>query len=261
MGAPGSLLDLALTLHPAHPAAHQDQQALLASRLGYAEVWLPVDAAFGFPGPARLDGLAQVAGATRLGLLVSGSEPEVVRGLLRLVAGAGADALVELVGVAAGPALVHAVGGQQAWRARVRLPTFDPTAAGTVVAAPTRPDSLTGIAVAAAQRAAAGLTPADHPVVAALPASIGRTWNEAEARAGRDPRFAAGFAGSAGEDPRRSGLFGTYEQAQSQVLELAAAGADGLRVTVPDEVDVADLLAQVRSVVVGATPVLHARRG
>jgi hypothetical protein len=30
---------------------------------------------------------------------------------------------------------------------------------------------------------------------------------------------------------------------------------------VRDEVDVADLLAQVRSLVVGATPVLHARRG
>jgi hypothetical protein len=258
MPAPGTLLDLALTLHPAHPATRQDQQALLASRLGYAEVWLPVDAAFGFPDPARLDGLAQAAGATRLGLVVSGNEPGVIGGLLRLTTGAGAAALVELTDVAAGPALVHAVGGPQEWRARVRLPAFDPTAAGTVIAAPTRPESLTGVAVAAAQRAAAGLTAAEHPVVAALPASIGRTWNEAEARAGRDPRFAA--AGESGDDPRQSGLFGTYEQAQTQVLELAAAGADGLRVTVPDEVDVADLLAQVRSIVVGATPVLHARR-
>jgi hypothetical protein len=257
----GILLDLALTLHPAHPAGRQDQQALLASRLGFAEVWLPVDAAFGFPSPARLDGLAQAAGATRLGLVLTGREPDVIGGLLRLTAGAGADALIELVGVGSGPALVHAVGGAEAWRARVRLPAFDPTAAGTVVTAPTRPESLTGIAVAAAQRAAAGLTAGAHPVVAALSASIGRTWNEAEARAGRDPRFGTGAAsGDAAGDPRRSGLFGTYEQAQTQVLELAAAGADGLRVTVPDEVDVADLLAQVRSVVVGATPVLHARR-
>jgi hypothetical protein len=251
------LLDLALTLHPAHPAAHQDRQALLASRLGYAEVWLPVDAGFGFPSPARLAGLAAVAEPTRVGLVVSGTEPEVVGELLRLAAGAGAGTLVELVGTAAGPAFVQAVGGLAAWRARVRMPAFDPTAAGTVIAASTRADSLTGIAVAAAQRAAAGLTAAEHPVVAALPASIGRTWNEAAARAGRDPYFAAG----AGTDPRGSGLFGTYEQAQAQVLELAAAGADGLRLTVPDEVDVADLLAQVRSVVVGATPVLHARRG
>jgi hypothetical protein len=256
MPAPGILLDLALTLHPAHPAEHQDQQAMLASRLGYAEVWLPVDAAFGFPGAARLAGLARAAGPTRLGLLITGTEPDVIGGLLRQTEGPGADALIELVGVPAGPALVHAVGGAQAWRARVRLPVFDPTAAGTVVAAPTRPDSLTGIAVAAAQRAAAGLAAAAHPVVAALPVSIGRTWNEAEARAGRDPEFAAGSTG----DARDSGLFGTYEQAQTQVLELAAAGADALRVTVPDEVDVADLLAQVRSVVVGATPILHARR-
>jgi hypothetical protein len=256
MPAPGILLDLALTLHPAHPVALQDQQALLASRLGYAEVWLPVDAAAGFPGPARVDGLAQAAGVTRLGLVISGAEPDVIAGLQRLAAGAGTGVLIELDGVAAGPALVHAAGGSEAWRARVRLPAFDPSTAGTVVTAATRPESLTGIAVAAAQRAAAGLTAAEHPVIAALPASIGRTWNEAQARAGRDPRFAGGA-----DDPRHSGLFGTYEQAQTQVLELAAAGADGLRVTVPDEVDVADLLAQVRSVVVGATPVLHARRG
>jgi hypothetical protein len=255
------LLDLALTLHPAHPAAHQDQQALLARRLGYAEVWLPVDAAAGFPDPARLDGLARAAGATRLGLVVSGREPDVIGGLRRLTAGArgaGAWALVELVGVAAGPALVNAVGGRLAWRARVRLPAFDRTAGGTVIAARTRPDSLTRVAVAAAQRAAAGLTAAEHPVIAALPASIARTWNEAEARTGRDPRFAA--VGESGDDPRRSGLCGTYEQAQTQILELAAAGADGLRVTVPDGVDVADLLAQVRSIVVGAIPVLYSRR-
>ncbi|HVQ96512.1 MAG TPA: hypothetical protein VMU51_36180 [Mycobacteriales bacterium] len=257
MPAPGLLLDLALTLHPAHPAQQQDQQAVLASRLGYAEVWLPVDAAYGFPGADRLAGLARAAGPARLGLLITGTEPDVIGGLLRQAGGPGTAALIELVGVPAGPALVHAVGGAQAWRARVRLPAFDPTAAGTVVAAPTRPDSLTGIAVAAAQRAAAGLAVAAHPVVAALPVSIGRTLNEAEARAGRGPGSTSGTG-----DARDSGLFGTYEQAQIQVLELAAAGADALRVTVPDEVDevdVADLLAQVRSVVVGATPA-HVRR-
>jgi hypothetical protein len=243
------LLDLALTLHPARPPEHQDGQAVLASRLGYAEVWLPVDAARGFPGAARLAGLARAAAPTRLGLLVSGTEPDVIGELLRQAGGPAADALIELVGIAPGPALVHAAGGAGAWRARVRLPAFDPSAAGTVVTAATRTGSLTGIAVAAAQRAAAGLAAADHPVIAALPVSIGRTWNDAEARS---------TAGGT-DDAWESGLFGTYEQAQTQVLELAAAGADGLRVTVPDAVDVADLLTQVQSVVMGATPVLGRR--
>jgi alkanesulfonate monooxygenase SsuD/methylene tetrahydromethanopterin reductase-like flavin-dependent oxidoreductase (luciferase family) len=150
--------------------------------------------------------------------------------------------------------LVRAVGGADAWRARVRLPAFDPAAAGTVVAAATRAEAAAAVAAAVADRAAAGLRPDQHPVIVALPVSIGRTVNEAEARASRDPRLGGGG------HPRGRGLFGTQEQAQTQVLELAAAGADGLRVTVPDEVDVADLLAQVRSLVVGATPVLHARR-
>ncbi|MGH9249328.1 MAG: hypothetical protein ACRD0W_07420, partial [Acidimicrobiales bacterium] len=89
---------------------------------------------------------------------------------------------------------------------------------------------------------------------AAVPVSIGRTYSEADARARRDPRL------SGAHDPREGGLFGTHEQAQTQALDLAAAGVDVVRVTVADEVDVADLLAQLRSLVVGATPILHARR-
>jgi hypothetical protein len=260
MPAPAMLLDLALTLHPDQPASRQDWSATLASRLGYAEVWLPVGADLGFPDPARLDALAAAAGGARLGLVVGGPEDAAIAGLLRLSWGVGAEALLELAGSTV--ALVRAVGGADAWRSRVRLPEFDPGTAGTVIGAATRPDTVTGVAVAAARRAASRLSPAEHPVVAALPVSIGRTHNEAEARALRDPRFgghAGADAGGAGL-PREAGLFGTYEQAQTQVLELAAAGADALRVTVPDEVDVADLLAQVRSLVVGATPVLHARR-
>jgi 4-hydroxy-3-methylbut-2-en-1-yl diphosphate synthase IspG/GcpE len=55
------------------------------------------------------------------------------------------------------------------------------------------------------------------------------------------------------------GIFGTFEQAQEQVLELARAGAEVLLVTVPDEQDIADVLAQVRALVVGATPALLER--
>ena len=92
-----------------------------------------------------------------------------------------------------------------------------------------------------------------RPLIVAVPISIGRTYNEAVARADRDPRF----VGEA--HPRESGIFGTFEQAQEQVLELARAGAEVLLVTVPHELDVADVLAQVKALVVGATPALFDR--
>lgn len=94
----------------------------------------------------------------------------------------------------------------------------------------------------------------DHrPLIVAVPLSIGRTYSEAMARADREPRF----VGDA--DPRVSGIFGTFEQAQEQVLALARAGAEVLLVTLPHELDIADLMAQVKALVVGATPALRDR--
>ncbi len=93
-----------------------------------------------------------------------------------------------------------------------------------------------------------------RPLVVDVPVSIGRTRNEAVARADREPRF----VGAA--HPEVAGIFGTFEQAQEQVLALAAAGAEVLLVTVPDELDIADVLAQVRALVVGATPALFGKR-
>lgn len=91
----------------------------------------------------------------------------------------------------------------------------------------------------------------DHrPLIVAVPLSIGRTYSEAMARADRDPRF----VGEA--HPQVSGIFGTFEEAQEQVLALARAGAEVLLVTVPHELDIADVLAQVKALVVGATPAL-----
>ncbi|HYZ00406.1 MAG TPA: hypothetical protein VFA92_02820 [Candidatus Binatia bacterium] len=94
-----------------------------------------------------------------------------------------------------------------------------------------------------------------RPLLVAVPVSIGRTMNEAVARADREPRFAGD------RHPRVSGIFGTFEQAQEQVLALARAGADGLVVDVPVELDFADVLAQVKALVVGATPALLAHPG
>lgn len=88
-----------------------------------------------------------------------------------------------------------------------------------------------------------------RPLLVVVPISIGRTLSEAIARADLEPRFAE-------RHPRAVGIFGTFEQAQDQVLALARAGADGLVLDVPLAHDVADVLAQVRALVVGATPEL-----
>ncbi|HET6686876.1 MAG TPA: hypothetical protein VFH02_10175 [Jiangellaceae bacterium] len=249
MAAPEVLFDLALTLHPEHGASAQERAAILAGRLGYREVWLPVGDGYGWPDPGRLETLAGAAGSSRVGLVVTGVAAEVAAALR---SGRARGALLELE--SASDDLVDAVGGATAWRERVRLPHFDPAAAGTVVVGASRPEVLDGVRAAVGSRSAAGVSRDRHRVVAAVPVSIGRTFSEADARARRDPRL------SGDRDPRQGGLFGTHEQAQSQALDLAAAGVDVVRVTVADEVDVADLLAQVRSLVVGATPVLHARR-
>jgi len=89
-----------------------------------------------------------------------------------------------------------------------------------------------------------------RPLIVSLPVSIGRTRNEAVARAERDPRFVGV------NHPAVCGIFGTFEQGQEQVLELARAGADVLLVTVADDLDVADLLAQIRALTLGPTETL-----
>jgi alkanesulfonate monooxygenase SsuD/methylene tetrahydromethanopterin reductase-like flavin-dependent oxidoreductase (luciferase family) len=102
-------------------------------------------------------------------------------------------------------------------------------------------------------RAAAGKGPAEFTIVVDLTVAIGRTMREAEVRAERDPLLA-------GErHPKGAGLFGTLEHAQEQVLAYARAGADRLRATLADEHDVADLLAQFRSLAVGPLPLLLTR--
>ena len=77
--------------------------------------------------------------------------------------------------------------------------------------------------------------------------------SEAEARAERDPQMQ-------GAEVRSAGLFGTFEDAQEQALDLAAAGAGWILADLAAERDVADLLAQLRAVVAGPTAVLHAER-
>ena len=105
-------------------------------------------------------------------------------------------------------------------------------------------------AAVARARAEMDASDADRPLLVAVPISVGRTTSEAVARADLEPRFAGD------RHPRDVGVFGTFEQAQDQVLALARAGADGLLLDVPFASDVADVLAQIRALVVGATPEL-----
>jgi len=102
----------------------------------------------------------------------------------------------------------------------------------------------------AAERTRLDAEGATRPLQVSVPISIGRTMNEAVARADREPRF------TGDRHPREVGIFGTFEQAQDQVLALARAGADDLVLDVPLERDIADVLAQIRALVVGATPEL-----
>ena len=141
-------------------------------------------------------------------------------------------------------------GGSDEWSRRGYVRGVpDPAAAGVVLSSASRAQTA-ALAVAAAQ------VRADvHPglrVGVALGVSIGRTMSEAQARAARDPFLAATRVPEAG-------LFGTFEQAQEQVLALAAAGVDWIRADLADEQDIADLLAQLRTATVGPVHVLHDR--
>ena len=83
-----------------------------------------------------------------------------------------------------------------------------------------------------------------------VPVSIGRTTAEASARAEADPRFRE--LGSV----REVGIFGTLEQCQERVIELAHAGISDLRCAVPNAPDMPDVLAQLTAIAIGTVDVL-----
>jgi len=183
-------MDLALMLHPDHDVQRRAHIAMLAARLGYVAVHLPVP-----PGEA--------AESSEIETLIDAAQPAMV--------------VIDDGAVSAG--VVRRNDPQLVRQARDHIDRGEDF----------------------------------RPLIVAVPISIGRTLNEAVARADRDPRF------TGDGHPRACGIFGTFEQAQVQVLELARAGAEVLLVDIPDDVDVADVLAQVRALVVGATPVLLER--
>jgi hypothetical protein len=240
--SPDALLDLEVYLAARQLAARQDQLAVLAGRLGYRAIWL--ETADGAADLRRIGALRGLSGDAAVGVAFH-SLPDAA-----VLAALPEAVLIEIPapGQARNP-LIDAVGGVNAWSERVRVRGgVDDQAAGVVITGVDRGSLLAAIATAASAGGRRG-----RSVVAAVTVSIGRTASEAAARASRDPRL-----GDASH-PRHAGIFGTLDDAQEQVLALAAAGADTVLATVPDDVDVADLLAQLRSAVAGPTPLLHRR--
>jgi len=108
---------------------------------------------------------------------------------------------------------------------------------------PTLVDAING----ACQRA--GRDPTSLGVAMELPVSIGRTTAEAQFRAETETLFA--IVGH----PRDAGIFGTLEQCQERVQQLAHAGVTDLRCVLPNSADVHDVIAQLTAIAVGTVDV------
>jgi hypothetical protein len=125
--------------------------------------------------------------------------------------------------------------------ARIALPAGDPGRPAAAVFVPCVPGRNLPAAVSAAASAAAG-----RPVLAEVTVSVGRTAAEARARADADALFM--LAGH----PAEQGLFGTLEECQASAARLAQAGATELVCYLPLASDLPDVLAQLRSIAIGA---------
>ena len=92
--------------------------------------------------------------------------------------------------------------------------------------------------------------PASLGIALEVPVSIGRTVAEAQARAESEPLF------QTVGPPWEVGLFGTLEQCQERVIELAHAGVADLRCVLPNSPDVHDVIAQLTAMAIGTVDVL-----
>ena len=95
-----------------------------------------------------------------------------------------------------------------------------------------------------------GRDPGTLGIAMEVPVSIGRTTAEAQARAESELLFrSVGL-------PQDVGVFGTLEQCQERVIELAHAGIVDVRCVVPNAPDVHDVLAQLTAIAIGTVDVL-----
>jgi hypothetical protein len=124
---------------------------------------------------------------------------------------------------------------------QLALPAREGAARGAAVFVPCAPGRDLAGEVSEAAAAAGG-----RPVFAEVTVSVGRTAAEARARADADELFT--LAGH----PAQQGLFGTLEECQATAARLAHAGATELVCYLPLASDLPDVLAQLRSIAIGA---------
>jgi hypothetical protein len=250
-------------------AVRARQVATLTDRLGLAGIWLR------YPWwPLSGRRMSEPDVAALLTALASGLQVPpglVVDAGAAGLAGADADWLDRLVTAAGSPATGSLTGGRPAGPrialagsppAVARLPGLTGRPPGLAVpwlALPAGTGAGAGAGPAAAvfvpcapgrdlagEVSAAASAAAGRPVLAEVTVSVGRTDAEARARADADELFA--LAGH----PAEQGLFGTLEECQATAAGLAQAGATELVCYLPLASDLPDVLAQLRSIAIGA---------
>jgi hypothetical protein len=232
-------------------AARARQVATLTDRLGLAGVWLR------YPWwPLSGTGIVETDRAGLLAALASGvlAPPGLIVDAGAADPGEADDAWLDRLVQAASPRIAIA-GSPPAitrWRGligrrpeltvtQLALPARAGAAQAAAVFVPCAPGRDLAGEVSAAASAAGG-----RPVLAEVTVSVGRTAAEARARADADALFT--LAGH----PAQQGLFGTLEECQATAARLAHAGATELVCYLPLASDLPDVLAQLRSIAIGA---------
>jgi hypothetical protein len=246
---PARAVALSVVIDGRLDAARARQVAVLVGRLGLAGVWRR-QPWWPLTGPVMSDAdnaslltwLAASAPA-RAGLVVDAdrTDPEwldrvEVAGQGMRVALSGAPASVARWQSLITRGLVTHGSGMAATELALPAP-----APATAVFIPCSAGRELESAVTAAATAAGG-----RAVLAEVPVSVGRTVAEARARANADELFT--LTGH----PAAQGLFGTLEECQAAAARLAHAGATELVCYLPLASDLPDILAQLRSIVIGA---------
>jgi len=234
-------------------AARAGQVATLTDRLGLAGVWLryPWWPLSGMPvsetGRAGLLAALAVGARVPPGLVVDADAAgpgEAAGAWLDRATGLPAKASLRIALAGAPPAVARwqgLVGRRPGLTVtQLALPARDASAQAAVFV-PCAPGRDLAGEVSAAASAAGG-----RPVLAEVTVSVGRTAAEARARADADELFT--LAGH----PAQQGLFGTLEECQATAARLAHAGATELVCYLPLASDLPDVLAQLRSIAIGA---------
>lgn len=215
---------------------------------------------------AALTVLGEVTRELSLGLALVGERraPQASRSLIGGLAAGAASGRLELTLLAA-PSSVE-LAAQSRDRIKLGLRLGEPNSSQCELAAQLADDAVVSAAelggtrgveaVVEALRAACGSSgrdPASLGIALEVPVSIGRTSAEAFARAASEPVFADRYVGQPGD----VGLFGTLEECQAAVVELAHAGVTELRCWLPSTPDLPDVIAQLTAAVVGRLDVLR----